>query len=705
MSVAAMEEPSVLDYVKSRLKFWRKGKINLPPAEGEPEPKRPAKPGTRRKRGFPWRSMLALSLALMAQLVWEPAHRSLWLGVVLYAAAFGLLIWATLRNEWQLRPHPETGDSRKDPFTVRLVPLFISLPLAAIAFWEFSDNRFTSLNLALWFTSLAAFVAAFWLPQTSIESLWMRLKAFSGREKWHISVTSWGLLVLVIAALVVFFHTYQLSEVAPEMTSDHAEKLLDVNDIQHGIYSIFFPRNTGREPLYVYLTALIARFLGPSFDAIKWAAVLGGLFTLPYLYLLGKELGSKWVGVSAVVLCGIAYWPIVIERFGLRISFYPLFVAVTLYYLVRGLRRRSRNDFILAGIGLGLGLMGYTPFRIMPFVVLVAVGVYLLHRQSTGARRQVLLWLGILVLVSLLLFLPLLRYWIDNPDSFTFRAFSRLGSIEQPLPGPIWQVFLSNLWNGLKMFNWNNGSIWVHSVPNRPALDVVSGALFLIGILYVLIRYVRSRHWLDLFLLLSIPLLQMPSILSLAFPAENPAMNRAAGALVPVFLVAGLAVDGLLAGFKARLSHLWGNAAVVSVAFILFFWSGLHNSDLIFQQYKRQYQMSSWNSAEMAEVVASFGNIYGSVDNAWIVPYPHWVDTRLEAFWMGIPERGDMAMWRDQLPDSLAVAGTKLFIVKPEDVETITALQDLYPQGLLSQYTSEIPNHDFKIFLVPQTEP
>ena len=93
------------------------------------------------------------------------------------------------------------------------------------------------------------------------------------------------------------------------------------------------------------------------------------------------------------------------------------------------------------------------------------------------------------------------------------------------------------------MFNWDDGEIWVHSITHRPALGVVSGALFLIGIVLLLIRYLRKRHWLDLFLLLSIPLLAMPSILSLAFPGENPALNRAGGAYVTAFVIAGLALE------------------------------------------------------------------------------------------------------------------------------------------------------------------
>ena len=138
---------------------------------------------------------------------------------------------------------------------------------------------------------------------------------------------------------------------------------------------------------------------------------------------------------------------------------------------------------------------GYSPFRIVPIVVVIAVGLYLIHAQSKGNRKQAIVWLVILALVSLIVFLPLARYWVDNPESFDYRAFSRLGTIETPLPAPAWQVFLSNTWNAVRMFNWDDGEIWVHSIPHRPALDIVSGALFLIGIVLVLVRYIRRRHW------------------------------------------------------------------------------------------------------------------------------------------------------------------------------------------------------------------
>ena len=283
---------------------------------------------------------------------------------------------------------------------------------------------------------------------------------------------------MAVAGMIVFFRIYNLGGVPSEPFSDHAEKILDVYDVSQGQTHIFFPRNTGREAIQMYLTLVVSWIFGTglSFLSLKIGTVFCGLVTLPYMYLLGKEFGGKRIGLLAVFFAGIAYWPNVISRVGLRFPLYPLFVAPTLYYLLRGLRTRNRNDFIISGLFLGLGLHGYSPFRIMPFVVVIAVGLYLLHAQSKGNRKQAVIWLSILALISLIVFLPLARYWLDNPATFSYRAFSRLGTIRMPLSRlRPWQIFLSNTWNALRMFNWDDGEIWVHSVPHRPALDVVSG--------------------------------------------------------------------------------------------------------------------------------------------------------------------------------------------------------------------------------------
>jgi hypothetical protein len=731
------DEPTVLDLFKSIFKDWksffnflasvfdvaRREQINRTLAESrevivEPVPE-PVEVLAQTGDKLPWRVLLALALALLAQYMLEPAGELFQLGFFhpeksgrnvpialgFYVLALGLIIWSILRREIHLHALLPDHD-RLDPETLRLIPLISATILAFAAFAIFGGNLFTIVNVTVWLLAIAFFVYALWLPYRRVRR--------ERNEDERRRVVILGLLLVYIAAVVIFFRVYRVNTVPPEPFSDHAEKILDVYDVSQGQTHIFFPRNTGREGIQMYWTLLMSWIFGTglSFLSLKIGTVIFGLLTLPYMYLLGKEIGGVRVGVFTLFFTGIGYWPNVISRVGLRFPLYPLFVAPTLYYMIRGLRTRNRNDFILSGLFLGLGLHGYSPIRILPVVVVVAIVLYILHVRSKGLRRDAILWLVILGLASLVVFLPLLRYWMDNPDIFSYRALSRLGSADNPLPGPALQIFFSNLWNAMRMFNWDDGDIWVHSVTHRPALGMVSGALFLIGVVLLLVRYLRNRHWLDLFLLLSIPLLAMPSILSLAYPAENPALNRAGGAYVTVFVIVGLALDAIVSSVlrvadagtrrgRLRTGFVW------SFVGIMMLWSGVQNYDLVFRQYYEVFRANSWNSSEMGAVINQFEKTYGTTDTVWIVPFPYWVDTRLPGVWAGIPNR-DFAMWRDNLPQTVPIPGPKLFIVKADpqladsnDQETLDVLWQLYPQGKLELYKSAVQGHDFWMFSVP----
>jgi len=711
-------EPSILDFVKSLLR----GKpIPIPSAEEvselprpevaqpqvqslqEDEQAAPSQASGSRSPAFilPWRSLLALALALVAQISLQPRPNRAWIpGVILYLFAGGFLAWAAWKQEWAPAELPP-DELHPEDYTVRARWLYLSLPLALVAFLTLGGNRFTALNVILWVLAIVFSTLAFWQGALPFLRWWSWLKQHI-RLPWQPSISAWSLLVLAVLALVVFFRTYRLDQVPPEMVSDHAEKLLDVWDVLHGQTSVFFPRNTGREAIQMYLTAGIIQLFhtGYTFLSLKLGTILAGLLTLPYLYLLGKELGNKRVGLFALLFTGIAYWPNVISRVGLRFPLYPLFVAPTLYYLIRGLRTSSRNDFILAGLALGVGLHGYTPIRILPLVILIIIGVYMLHPQARGKRLQVISGLLVLVLISLIVFLPLLRFALENPTIFDFRALSRLGTTERPLPGPALLIFLKNLWNASTMYFWSDGQIWVHAVTNSPALDIVSAALYFLGVVLLLVRYIRRRTWQDLALLLSVPLLMLPSILSLAFPDENPALNRLAGAIIPVFLIIAIAFDGLMSALEKQASPKAGSILAWGLAAILTFFSVLGNYDLVFNQYQRSYELSAWNTSEMGRIVHDFGDIFGSTDTAYVVAYPYWVDTRLVGMNAGDPAR-DYAIQPNQIDTTLNDPRPKLFLVNPEDHTNLDLLRQLYPQGNLSLYASHV-GKDFYIDLVPE---
>jgi hypothetical protein len=653
---------------------------------------------------FPWASLLALLLALAAQFSLGPAPQRNWhTGAGLMVLALALLVLAVWRGEWQPAPLPATLPFGP-PAKLHLAYLLTGLGLGLAAFLSFYTLQFNLFNTALLLGALFYVGRAFWTP-TGLPGRWReRSRAFLAKPQVTLKFSSWTLAWPAVIGWVLFFRFYRLAEVPPEMNSDHAEKLLDILRVLNGQRLIFFANNGGREALIFYLGAVFHQLTGMElgFMSLKLVSVLIGLCALPFLYGLGLELGSRRLGLLAVLMAGIAYWPNVVARFGLRLPFYMLFTAALLYFLLRGLRTGSLNQFVLAGITLGLSLYGYTPDRVLPLLVVVAIGLYLLHLRSRPSAQFALTGLLAIIALSLVLFLPMLRYMLAEPEAFLLRTLSRMGNLERPLEAPAWLILVQNTGGALGMFSWNAGEIWPISIPGYPALGVAAGALFYLGAGLALVRYFVKRHWLDLFLLLSIPILQIPSTLALAFPAENPNLYRTGGAIIPVFLLAALALDGLMTTFERALPARAGRLVATALAIGLIAFAALQDYTLVFDRYYQQYLASSWNTSEIGAVAREFADTLGSPDTVWVVGYPHWIDSRLVATNAGYPGR-DFRIYPEDLSATQADPRPKLFFLSPQDTENRQKLSALYPQGWAKTMTSKTPGKDFVVFFVPPT--
>jgi hypothetical protein len=77
---------------------------------------------------------------------------------------------------------------------------------------------------------------------------------------------------IAIMGAAIFFRLYRLDVIPNEMTSDHVEKLLDANDVAHGVHHVFFTRNAGREALQFYFVPLVASLFqtGMSFTSLRF---------------------------------------------------------------------------------------------------------------------------------------------------------------------------------------------------------------------------------------------------------------------------------------------------------------------------------------------------------------------------------------------------------------------------------------------------
>jgi hypothetical protein len=723
-----MEEPSVLDYLKSKLMPWKYERLEIPSSASagdepgrsqivavsntpafQPENTRtvekPLSQAISQPLVLPWRSLAALLFALIAQYSLAPRPYRTWtMGVAFLLISFAFLVWSMKSGEMRLAPLPEVT-SQSDPATIRFFYLAMGVILMVFSYLSFNALQFSLFNLFFLGIVLLFVAQGFHISKPGVLD---RVKAWVGHlhgPPWKITSTGFSIAAILTIGWIIFFRFYRLGSVPPEMNSDHAEKFLDVLRLLSGNAMIFFPSNGGREALEFYLVAGFHTIFGIplNFMILKLVTSLVGLLALPFLYLLGKELGSRRIGLLAALFAGIAYWPNVVSRFGLRLPFYIFFTAAMLYYLVRGLRRGSRNDMILAGIFLGLSFYGYSADRILPLLVVIAIGLYIVHRQPAERRLFALVSLTAIVVVSVVIFIPLLHYIISQPELFFMRTFTRMGNWERPIENPVAIIFLQNAGRALAMFSWDAGVVWPISIPHYPALSTVSGGLFYLGLGLVLLRYLIRRNWEDLLLLLSIPVLLLPSMLSIAFPSENPNLYRTSGAVVPVFLLIAFALDSLMSaiesGARSQSGERLAAGLSVGLACLLVAINSQQDYTLVFKDYQQNYLISSWNSSEMGQAARGFIQLFQAPDNVWVVGYANWVDTRLVANNAGYPDR-DYELKPENMAATVNQAGPKLFILNPEDYASLETLQSLYPSGLLERYKSKVETKDFLLFYV-----
>ena len=701
------DEPTVLDGFKALLRGRRLAVPQQPVPDWVPAAAESAAPEPGPRAGLRaayLRLPAAFLLALIAQIGLEKRSEPQAASLLLYASAVVLMAWAVWAGDarWLV---PGSSSAHGRPLTARPAFLLAAFVLTGLTFLASSDNLFRTSTIVLWAGAMACGMIAFWEGDLRPRAWLARATAWLRAPSLRVRLGAWGLALAGVVALTLFFRFVYLSSVPVEMVSDHAEKLLDVADVENGVTSIFFPRNTGREALQFYLAAATDALLGTgiSFLTLKIGTALAGWVTLIFVYWFAREVAGRKAALIAFLLAGIAYWPNVISRVGLRFPLYPLFVAPAMFFLARGIRRRSRNDFLWCGLFIGLGLHGYSPTRVLPLIIAFGVFVFLLHREARGQRKAVASWLVASGVIALIALTPLLRVAVEMPDQLFFRVLTRIGETERELPGEPLVLLLGNTWNALRMFGWDNGEVWVNSVPHRPALDWVTAALFHLGVVVVVVRYIRRRSWLDLFVLLSIPLLMLPSIMALAFPAENPAPNRAAGAIVPVYTLAAIPLAGMFDWIRRQWSSRLARAAWTAVAGLLLLIAVGLNYRLVFVEYAGLFRRSAWNTGQMGEVIRSFATSTGSYRTAHVVAYPYWVDTRLVGIHAGDPLR-DYAIWPPDLATLEGEGQAQLFILNTQDQEGLQTLRELFPTGTLSHFVPPEEGHDFLIYSVPARE-
>jgi hypothetical protein len=308
----------------------------------------------------------------------------------------------------------------------------------------------------------------------------------------HHRIALFPIALVATMAVAALLRLIALDRLPPGLHFDEAANLFDILDIKSGERSIFFTRNNGREPLFIYWQAIVADWLGPTAYALRVASAIVGVATIAsgaylarhFFALVGERRANAGALLTALTLT-FTYWHVHFSRLGLRTISFPLLLALAGGTLFMAIRSRSTWHFLLAGALAGLSLYTYHSARLVPLLVAPLLLGYVVRERSRRAALQVV-GFGLAFTV---VFAPLGSYYVTNRDDFLKHSADISVFNPEINGGDLPAALRSGVVRTAAMFVWRGTPSGAENLPNRPLLDPGFGALFVLGLLLVAVRF------------------------------------------------------------------------------------------------------------------------------------------------------------------------------------------------------------------------
>jgi len=476
-----------------------------------------------------------------------------------------------------------------------------------------------------------------------------------------------GAMALVTLAAAAFRLPWP-GQVPPGLAADEARIGLDALDLLTvGLASHAW---SGWPVFHVATVGSVAA-LGQTPLAVRLPSVVAGIAYAPALFLLGRQIGGTRLGLAAGLLGALAFWHADTTRGAWGYGAWGLAcetVAVAL--LLRAVRRPDTGLTVLSALAFGLALqVSWAALAALGAGLLLALGT--LAAEGALSSRRLSLTLG-----------PFLVYFAVAAGPVVIGMCVP----DRPLDPSAWPAddfaspgaLATGLLRLLLMFNVAGDSSPLHGLRGEPMLDVVTAALFVLGIGVALARWrgggsVPILAWLGLALVVA----------ALVGRDAQPDGLAALHALTPALLLAGGALAATAGGPRAR--HLAHTSLPLDLALLLVLAIVGINGHALFV--RRPADPATWTAYASAEALAAreIGKL--SATHA-IYLADVWLDDptiRFLARGMGEPRRLDPAV---SLPlprdESFAYFAPGSQEVVAEDLERI------YEDGEIDRYRSPL---------------
>lgn len=336
------------------------------------------------------------------------------------------------------------------------------------------------------------------------------------------------LSIVLISLLVIFCNFGRIPQKIAFDELEFARLSLSLNNK----FLLFSPLATGHATPYFYLILLSLKNFGLNIFALRLvSAIFGVLNGFLVFKLLNQFFETKFAYLGALVFV-TSHWVLNFARFGFEATYLLFWELVSILGVLYYLKTKQKKYFWLSLFSAIGAFYSYLPGRIfwlLPILLLII--------NQTKMKLIVIYILGIL-----LFSLPLL--FASGSVEYRVQTLSYINS-EVPILTKL-DYFGQNVNKNLLMLNVQGDLNGKHNYPGKPALNIILGILFWIGLIVSLKKWRKYRLF-YLWIILTI----VPTFFT--YPWENPHFLRTYSMTVSIVFLVTLALAYLVE--KRKISY------------------------------------------------------------------------------------------------------------------------------------------------------
>lgn len=637
-------------------------------------------------RDFRWTLILvvaALLLGFAAQALWGRGEQALLQGLVLWGLALGAYLWAASRMD---RPSLWLGYGLRTQLWellgrswLRLALLCASLAGSLLVGGASlrRDPRAARWDLLVCWVVMALVALAAVVDWRALPD---RLARLLGSLRRPTPETMAVALLALVAGMLRF---WSLETIPSVLSGDEASMGLEAASVLAGTLTNPFATGWLSHPtLYFFLQAPFVRYLGHTVAALRISSALISTATVPLLYLFARRQFGRRTGLLAAIFLVGYHFAIHFGRLGMNNTWDPALALGALYCTDRGLEEHHPAWALVGGLFTGMGAYFYMGARLVP--IMVGAYVLLAARGRADYWRSAIPLLVLWGLGATVVATPLLMFWRAHPADMMARwkmlAIGPSGWLaEEAARRGVSQttVFLGQLKKAVLGWVLYTDPTF-HYRATIPLLGLGSAVFFVFGLV------VAARRWRHAGVALLLIWVALVVLLGGALLENPPSSPRYVIAIPAVAMLVALGMDDIC----YRIGALSGLPAPASGALAALLALGLAGASA--RYYLQTYTSAGIYGGPNTHVA------YGVARHLQMLPAP------TTCYMLGAPriyygfatipylnpdvQGADVLEPLRSMADVPIASGNTVFVLLPERLPELDAIQARYPEGTLLRH-------------------